>query len=134
MPKKDAVCATAALQEALTMCEDRNLYQIKGSRITRIQADGGGEFTNKKVTRSMLGQAYCTVLFPSPSTVFQWHSRANGWYAQDYSAQNVETSKSRQRMVVLCMSICRSHDERESTRKRMDLPSIWSIGGHLEVT
>ena len=49
MPKKDAVCATAALQEALTMCEDRNLYQIKGSRITRIQADGGGEFTNKKV-------------------------------------------------------------------------------------
>ena len=43
------MCATAALQEALTMCEDRNLYQIKGSRITRIQADGGGEFTNKKV-------------------------------------------------------------------------------------
>ena len=49
MPKKDAVCATAALQEALTICEDRNLYQIKGSRTTRIQADGGGEFTNKKV-------------------------------------------------------------------------------------
>ena len=39
----------SALQEALSMCEDRNLYQIKGSRITRIQADGGGEFTNKKV-------------------------------------------------------------------------------------
>ena len=35
MPKKDAVCATAALQEALTMCEDRDLYQVKGSRITR---------------------------------------------------------------------------------------------------
>ena len=49
MPKKDAVCATAALKEALTMCENRNLHQIKGSRITRIQADGGGEFTNKMV-------------------------------------------------------------------------------------
>ena len=42
MPKKDAVCATAALKEALLMCENRNLHQIMGSRITRIQA-------NKKV-------------------------------------------------------------------------------------
>ena len=49
MPKKDAICATAALKEALTMCENRNLHQITGSRIIRIQADGGGEFTNKKV-------------------------------------------------------------------------------------
>ena len=49
MPKKDAVCATAALKEALVMCDNRNLHQIKGSRVTRIQADGGGEFTNKKV-------------------------------------------------------------------------------------
>ena len=49
MPKKDAVCATAALKEALTMCENRNLHQIKGSRIARIQADGGGEFTNQKI-------------------------------------------------------------------------------------
>ena len=49
MPKKDAVCATAALKEALTMCENRNLHQITGSRIVRIQADGGGEFTNQKV-------------------------------------------------------------------------------------
>ena len=49
MPKKDAVCAIAALKEALVMCDNRNLHQIKGSRVTRIQADGGGEFTNKKV-------------------------------------------------------------------------------------
>ena len=49
MPKKDAMCATAALKEALIMCDNRNLHQIKGSRVTRIQADGGGEFTNKQV-------------------------------------------------------------------------------------
>ena len=49
MPKKDAVCAVAALKEALTMCDNRNLHQIPGSRIVRIQADGGGEFTNQKV-------------------------------------------------------------------------------------
>ena len=49
MPKKDAMCAATALKEALIMCDNRNLHQIKGSRVTRIQADGGGEFTNKKV-------------------------------------------------------------------------------------
>ena len=47
MPKKDAVCATAALKEALTMCENRNLHQMTGSRIVRIQADGG-EFTTRR--------------------------------------------------------------------------------------
>ena len=49
MPKKDAVCAVGALKEALTMCENRNLHQITGSRILRIQADRGGEFTNQRV-------------------------------------------------------------------------------------
>ena len=49
MPKKDAMCAATALKEALIMCDNRNLHQIKGSRVTRIQEDGGGEFTNKKV-------------------------------------------------------------------------------------
>ena len=34
MPKKDAVCAIAALKEALVMCDNRNLHQIKGSRVT----------------------------------------------------------------------------------------------------
>ena len=43
------MCATNALKEALLMCDNRNLHQIKGSRVTRIQADGGGEFTNKQV-------------------------------------------------------------------------------------
>ena len=42
LPEKDAVCAVAALKEALTMCDNRNLHQIPGSRIVRIQADGGG--------------------------------------------------------------------------------------------
>ena len=36
MPRKDAVCAVAALKEALTMCDNRNLHQITGSRIVRI--------------------------------------------------------------------------------------------------
>ena len=49
MPKKDAVCAVAALKEALTMCDNHNLHQIAGSRVVRMQADGGGEFTNQKV-------------------------------------------------------------------------------------
>ena len=49
MRKKDSVCALAAIKEALTLCQDRNLHQITGSRIVRIQADGGGEFNNQKL-------------------------------------------------------------------------------------
>ena len=49
MAKKDAVCAVAALKEALTMCDNRNLHQITGSRLVRAQADGVGEFTSQKV-------------------------------------------------------------------------------------
>ena len=49
MPKNDAICAVVALKEVLTICQDHNLHQITGSRIVRLQADGGGEFTNQKV-------------------------------------------------------------------------------------
>ena len=49
MPKKDAPCALAAIKEALTLCQHRNLHQTTGSRIVRIQADGKGEFNNQKL-------------------------------------------------------------------------------------
>ena len=49
MPKKDPVSGLAAIKEALTLCNDRNLHQISGSRIVRIQADGGGELNNQKL-------------------------------------------------------------------------------------
>ena len=133
MPKKDAVCATAALKEALTMCENRNLHQITGSRIVRIQADGGGEFHQPESSESMLGQERNVVVLSSSSTILQWHSRANGWHAQDHSSPNAEAGESRERMVVVCMSICRSYDEREGSRKRMALSSIWSAGWNMEV-
>ena len=106
MPKKDAVCAAAALQEALTMCGDRNLYQIKGSRITRIQAGGGGEFTNRKVQDLCWDRhiilSYSPAHQPSSSGIAE---RMVGMLKT--TAQNVETSKSRQRMVVLRVPVCR---------------------------
>ena len=37
------------MKEALTLCNDCNLRQIAGSRITRAQADGGGEVNNQKL-------------------------------------------------------------------------------------
>ena len=52
MRKKDAVSGLAAIKEALTLCNDRNLRQITGSRITRFQADCGGEL-NKKTQRPL---------------------------------------------------------------------------------
>ena len=133
MPKKDAVCATAALKEALSMCENRNLRQIKGSRIVRIQADGGGEFTNEKV-KNLCWEKNITLSYSPAPTILQWHSRANGWYAQDHCPPNVEAGESRKRMVVVCMSICRPYDERESSRTRLALSSIWSIGRNVEIT
>ena len=39
IPKKDAVCATAALKEVLTICANRNLHQITGSRIAYRQME-----------------------------------------------------------------------------------------------
>ena len=49
MPKKDSVSGCAAITEALTRCSACNLHQITGSRIVRVQADGGGEFNNQKL-------------------------------------------------------------------------------------
>ena len=57
MPKKDAVCAKAALKEALSMCEDRNLHQIKGSRI----------------------------ILSSTPAILQWFCRENGRSTQYYT-------------------------------------------------
>ena len=48
MLKKDAVYVLAAIKEGLSLCEDRNVHQITGCRVLRIQADGGGEFSNEK--------------------------------------------------------------------------------------
>ena len=42
MPKRDVMCGLAAVKEALALRNDRNLHQITGCRITRIQTDGGG--------------------------------------------------------------------------------------------
>ena len=64
-----------------------------------------GEFTNKKSPRSMLGEEYCPILLSSTPALFQWQSRANGWFVEDHSSPDVEASQSRERMVVLCMSI-----------------------------
>ena len=47
--KKDAVSGFAAIKEAFTLCNDCNSPQITGSRITRIQAEGGGEFNSQKL-------------------------------------------------------------------------------------
>ena len=123
MPKKDAACAVAALKGALTVCDNRNLRQITGSRIARIQADGGGEFTNQKV-RDLCWEKSITLSYSSSSAIIQWHIRTHDWNAQDHSPQNAQTSQSRQRMVVICMSLRRPHDERESSKSRMATSSI----------
>ena len=73
MPKKDAACPVTALKG-----QDRNLHQIAGSRIVRIQAAGGGE------SLIMLGEEHHLVVLSSSSTIFEWYSRANGWHSRGH--------------------------------------------------
>ena len=49
MPKKDAVSGLATIEEALNLRNDRSLHQSTVSRITRMQADSGGELNNQKL-------------------------------------------------------------------------------------
>ena len=83
MPKKDAVCALA----------DRNLHQSTGSRALRIQADGGGEFSNQKL-RDLCWEKNIILLFSGTSAIFAWYSLANGWYPQEYGPSNAKASTS----------------------------------------
>ena len=101
------------------MCDSRNLHQITGSRIVRTQADGGGEFTNQKV-RDLCWEKNITLSY---SPAHEPSSNAmHGWYSQEYRSSNAQTSTSRQRMVVVCLSIRGTYDARESSRKGM---GIW---------
>ena len=64
IPKRDAVSGLGAVKEALTLCNDHNLHQIPGSRITRIQADGGGEFKNQKLKDLCFDNQHHSVVLP----------------------------------------------------------------------
>ena len=61
----------------------------------------------------MLGEEHYIVILASSPAILQWYSRANGQYTQDHCPRYVEAGESRKRMVVICMPICRPHDERE---------------------
>ena len=135
-PKKDAVCAVTALKGALAMRENRNLHQITGSRIVRLQADGGGEFTNQKV-RDLCWEKNITLSYSpahQPSSNGIAERMVGMLKSQDHSPSNAQTGTTRQRMVVICVSICRAYDERESPRTRMAASSIWSTSRDIEVT
>ena len=76
----------------------------------------------------MLGQAHHSVLFSSTSTVFKQNGR-------ELSVRRMlEASTSRTRMVVICLQVCRSHDEREGSRTTLAISTLWTTCGHLERT
>ena len=54
MPKKDAACATAALKEALLLCDNRNLRQIKGSSLLGSPASRQMEVENSRINKYKL--------------------------------------------------------------------------------
>ena len=53
IPCKDASTVLRAIQDAMSLMGSRQLVQIPGNRIVRIQGDGGGEFNNEKL------KSYC---------------------------------------------------------------------------
>ena len=51
MPKKkDSISALAAIKEALTICQDRNLHQITGSRVARIYSNHAGWYRGQRLS------------------------------------------------------------------------------------
>ena len=77
----------------------------------------------------MLGEEHYIVLLSSSSAILQWHCRAHGWYAQDYSSSHAQTSTSRKRMVVICLPICRTYDERENSSREWPHPLFGQLVG-----
>ena len=133
MPKKDAVCAAAALKEALTICDNRNLHQITGSRIARTQAGGGSEFTNQKV-RGLCWEKNITLSY-SPA-----HQPSSNGIAE----RMVGILKTTVRRMLKQAHLGREwwsyarrfagHMMREKVLGRMATSTIWSIGGYMEIT
>ena len=83
-----------------TLCQDRNLHQITGSRIVRIQADGGGEFNNQKLNDLCFDNH--PVLPTCSSTFIEWNCRENGRYVEEHSPEIVEAGPLRARMGRMC--------------------------------
>ena len=133
MPKKDAPCALAAIKEALTLGQDRNLHQITGSRIARIQADGGGELNNQKLKDLCWDRSI--VLSFSPA-----HQPSSNGIAE----RLVGTLKSTVRQALKQAHLEREwwsharrfagHMMRESSRKTLAVSNSPTSCGHLERT
>ena len=137
MPKKDSVCALAAIKEALTLCQDRNLHQITCSPIARIQADGGGEFNNQKLKDLCWDKNI--ILFFSPAH----HQASSNGIAERMAGILMSTVRrmlkqahlERERSYhLICMQVCGSHDEGESARPALALSTLWTTCGNLERT
>ena len=126
VPKKDSVTGLAAIKEALTLCNDHNLHQITGSRIIRIQADGGGEFNNQKLKELCFDKNINLSFSPA-------HQLSSNGIAERLVGMLKSTvrraSPLRARMVVICVQICGSHDARRSTRQNLAYPLFGQLVG-----
>ena len=136
MPKKDSVSGLPAISEALTLtlCNDRNLHWIAGSRIVRIQADGGGEFNNQKLKDLCFDKNITRSLSPAHQPSSNGTAENHGWSAPDHSLWIVEAGPLRETMVVKHVQVCKTHDARKSTWETMDVSTLWPTCWHLERT
>ena len=131
-----AVCAVAAVKEALTMCQDRNLHQITGSRIVRIQADGGCKFTNQEL-RDLCWEKNTTMSY-SPA-----HPPSSNGIAERMAGILTSTVRRMLKQAHLEREwwsyACRfaGHMMREKvleSRQKIDLSIVWPACGNMEVS
>ena len=104
----------------------------------RIQADGGNEFTNQ-MQRDLCWEKNITLSYspahhPSSSGLAErmvgiLKSTVRRMLNSPSYAQ--QTSTPRQKMVVLRLSMRKPHDEKENSRKGMDLSIVWTACGNI---
>ena len=133
MPKKDSVSGLAAIKEALTLCQDRNVHQITGSRIVRIQADGGGKFNNQKF-KDLCFDKNITLSFspahqPSSNGIAERMVMLKSTVGELLKQAHLE----RKWWSYAC-NFCRSYDARENAWETLAISTLWTTCWNLERT
>ena len=132
MPKKDAVSGLAGIKEALMLPNDCDLRQITGSRITRTQADGGGEFNNQNLKDLCFEKNIVLSFSSAHQPLSNGIAKTMVGVAQNDGSKTSEASTLGETMVVTRVQVCRTHDARKDPWQNMDMAAVRPMGWHLE--
>ena len=131
MPKKDAACALAAI---IYLSVKTAIY-IKSPALECCEyKQVAGEFSNEKLKALCWEKNIILSFSPAHQPSSNGIAERMVGILKSTVRRTAKAGKSRERMVVLCVQVCRPHDERESSRTTMAVSSIWSTCGNMEVS